>query len=157
MFVSVSGSAHPGTPLMALNEHIAVSEPASIGGLERRQVQVAQPPVRGAGSHRDRAWQRGRQRLHDHAELFRARLAGGRFGQQQARRVGFLGRDITQRAAPFEEGGEVRGGPLLRLAVAGRIVLDPVADPHGRGALRQLHASQPLERELAVGRPRLRR
>ena len=43
MSVSSRLFAQPGTPLMALNEHIAVSEPASIGGLERRQVQVPQP------------------------------------------------------------------------------------------------------------------
>ena len=33
MSVSVSELAHPGTPLIALNEHITVSAPASIAAL----------------------------------------------------------------------------------------------------------------------------
>ena len=71
---------------------------------------------------------------------FAARLgAAGRFGQQQARRVGLLGRDIAQRAAPVEIGGEVRGGPLPRLAAPAGSCSIPSLIHTARGALRQRH------------------
>ncbi len=102
----------PDNPVAQLGRHRQAQRGPALARSDRRGFAPEQRPVRGAGPHRHRARQRGRQRLHDDAEFLRALLAGDRFGQQQARRIDLVGRDIAQRAAPVEERRESGGGLL---------------------------------------------
>ena len=122
------------SPSISIRAPGCAARSASAGAARRRLSpgpivavsRAEQRAVLGAGPHRDRARQRGRQRLHDDAEILRARLAGADSGSSRRGASAVVGREIAQRAAPGEIAAAQRAASLPSS------IRDPVAEPDAR-------------------------